>query len=326
MASKVRVYGKAMAWTALGIIDAYLKMYPHATLEDLNKAFPREQLIGNNKFDGKLLDTVENLKKAAAATEKTFDDEAVAGMIDKHWYVTLQDGTDVGFNNLMWTKESFPKIAEQAKLYDIEIAEFQEAEKGIGKRGNYRLEYLNGYVPPVPKTPEEAPKKSKAWLWILLVAVAIIALLLALLARRCNKEPEVITKEVEKTVVVRDTLYMQEIEEIENNYNAAEFKAGKADLPEAAKFVLHDLAKVLEKHPEVKLRLEGHTSAEGTEAFNQKLSEQRAQAAVDFLVNVEGVDASRLEAVGLGATQLKNVDDPKAPENRRTEFVIIEKE
>ena len=117
---------------------------------------------------------------------------------------------------------------------------------------------------------------------------------------------------------------MQEIEEIEKNYNAAQFKAGKADLPEAAKFVLHDLAKVMEKHPEIKLRLEGHTSAEGTESFNQKLSEQRAQAAVNFLVNHEKIDASRLEAVGLGSSKLKNTDDPKAPENRRTEFVIIE--
>lgn len=320
MASKVRVYGKAQSWTALGIIDAYLKMYPHATLEDLNKAFPREQLIGNNRFNGMLLETVDNLQKAAAATEKTFDDDVVEDMIRKEWFVTLQDGTCVGFNNLMWTKESFPKIVEQAKLYDIEIAEFVAAEKGAGKRGSYRLEYLNGYVPPVP----EEPKKSKAWLWILIGALVIVGVLLALLARSCNKEPEVITKEVEKTVIVRDTVYVQEIEEIEKNYNAAEFKAGKADLPEASKFVLHDLAKVLEKNPEVKLRLEGHTSAEGTEAFNQKLSEQRAQAAVDFLVNQEGVDPSRLEAVGLGATQLKNTEDPKAPENRRTEFIVIE--
>ena len=38
MASKVRVYGKSQVWTALGIVDAYTKMYPHATVEDLNKA------------------------------------------------------------------------------------------------------------------------------------------------------------------------------------------------------------------------------------------------------------------------------------------------
>ena len=40
MASKVRVYGKAQNRTALGIVNAYIVMYPHATAEDLNKAFP----------------------------------------------------------------------------------------------------------------------------------------------------------------------------------------------------------------------------------------------------------------------------------------------
>ncbi len=151
MASKVRVYGKAMGWTALGIIDAYLKMYPHTTLEDLNKAFPRKEFVGpNDKFDN-LLDTVDNLEKAAAATEKTFDDDAVADMKRTHWYVMLQDGTAVGFKNIMWTKNNFPKIVEYAKVYDIEIAEFTEADKGSGKRGSYKLEYLNGYVPTVPE-------------------------------------------------------------------------------------------------------------------------------------------------------------------------------
>ncbi len=40
MASKVRVYGKAQNRTALGIVHAYVVMYPHATLDDLRKAFP----------------------------------------------------------------------------------------------------------------------------------------------------------------------------------------------------------------------------------------------------------------------------------------------
>ena len=145
-----------------------------------------------------------------------------------------------------------------------------------------------------------------------------------LLARGCNKQPEVITQEKQVVTVVHDTVFLQQIEEIEKNFNAAEFEKGKADLPEAAKFVLHDLAKVLEKNPQVKLRLEGHTSAEGDADFNQKLSEARAQAAVDFLINVEGVDESRLEAIGLGSTQLKYTDDPMAPVNRSTEFVVVE--
>ena len=45
MPSKVRVYGKAQNRTVLGIINAYLVMYPHATKEDLDKAFPSSELL-----------------------------------------------------------------------------------------------------------------------------------------------------------------------------------------------------------------------------------------------------------------------------------------
>ena len=220
----------------------------------------------------------------------------------------------------MWTKNNFPKMVEYAKLYDIEIAEFVPAEKGWGKRGHYRLEYLNGYVPPVVAT-----KKSPIWLWIL-IGLAAIAILLWLLLGKSEPQPQTIEKivEVEKVVVVRDTVYMKEIEEIEKNFNAAKFEQGKADLAEDAKFVLHDLAKVMNKNPEVKLKIQGHTSAEGDAAYNQKLSEARAKAAVDFLVEQKGVDINRLSYEGLGSSMPKIAENPMAPENRRTEFIVIE--
>lgn len=323
MADKVKVYGKSMKWTALGIIAAYVKMYPHATLADLNKAFPRNKILGD---EGNLLDTIENLQKKAAATKNTdFDDNVVKDAIEHDWFVTLLDGSKITFYNIMWTKGNFPGIVEHGKLYDIVIADFQEAEKGFGKRGSYTLEYLNGYVPPVVNK-----KRIPIWVWIIL-AIIIIAIIIILAMRSC-KEPQVIVHEktvvqekiVTDTVVVRDTVFLQQIEEIEKNFNAAEFVQGKADLSESAKFVLHDLAKVMQKNPQLRLRLEGHTSAEGDASFNQKLSEARAQAAVDFLINHENIDASRLEAVGKGSSELKNTADPRAAENRRTEFIVLE--
>jgi Outer membrane protein and related peptidoglycan-associated (lipo)proteins len=305
MVNKVRVYGKAQNRTALGIMHAYMVMYPQATMEDLEKAFPNEL----NPDSGVKKNFVKAGDKGTSANWDGFfqkEDELL----------TMGDGSQVAVVK-MWTKSSFERLVSHAAQYGIEIAQFEEADGG-GKKGSFRLEYLNGYIPPVAA----APRKSKAWLWILIIAIIAIAILAALLARSCNKEPQVKETIVEK--VVHDTVYLQQIEEIEDNFNAAEFQKGKADLPEAAKFVLHDLAKVMEKNPQVKLRLEGHTSAEGDADFNQKLSEARAQAAVDFLINVEGVDESRLEAVGFGSTQLKNTDDPMAPENRRTEFIVVE--
>lgn len=296
--AKVRVYGKAQNRTVLGIAHAYMIMYPHATLEDLRKAFPNSL----NPTAG----TDELFTYATAPTPKGeyrsyFD-------LPEELLVT-GDGKKVQMACL-WTKPTFERIVSHAKQYGIIIADFEKAAGGA-KKGGFRLEYLNGYVPPVQK-------KSRAGLWI---AIAVIAILLALLAFLLGRKPE--PQIVEKVVTVVDTVYVQQIEEIEKNFNAAEFVAGKADLSEEAKFVLHDLAKMMQKHPEIKLQLVGHCSAEGDAAFNQKLSEQRAQAAVDFMIS-RGIDASRLEAIGKGTSELKNPENPTAPENRRTEFIVVE--
>ena len=303
MASKVRVYGKAQNRTALGIVNAYLVMYPHATAEDLNKAFPLE------------LQSHGTWKSLFRTPEEYAANEANQGLwfAEEDEILHLQDGTQLIFLKL-WPKDKFENIVNHAKLYDIEIAEFEKGEKGT--KGGYRLEYLNGYVPPVPVAKKGIP----AWVWAVLGAVLVGIVLFLLLGKKA--EPQVV--EVEKIVVVHDTLYIQQIAEIEKNFNAAEFELGKAELSEDAKFVLHDLAKVMKDNEGLTLKILGHTSAEGDAKLNQKLSEARAKAAVDFLVEREGVAAERLSYEGLGSSQLKNTENPNAPENRRTEFVVVE--
>ena len=326
MVNKIRVYGKAQNRTALGIMHAYMVMNPQATMEDLQKAFPNEL----NPDSGVRINFVRAGEKGTDANWDGFfqkEDELL----------TMGDGSQVAVVK-MWTKPSFERLVAHAAQYGIEVAQFEEAEGG-GKKGSFRLEYLNGFVPPKPELSKvetvgenvEKPKKKKSltWLWMLLCLI-LIALIIFLLMRSCqHKEPETIVvrdtvvQKQEVIVEVHDTLYVEQLAEIEDNFNAAEFKKGKADLSRDAEFVLHDLAKLMKQYPEMKLRIEGHTSAEGDANFNQKLSEARAQAAVTFLVEHEGIDASRLVAEGFGSSKLKNADDPMAPENRRTEFEII---
>lgn len=302
--ARVRVYGQAQNRTVLGIVHAYMIMYPHATMEDLCKAFPTSSI--NPKYKDIVVEVVPGASQ----------DQLMSAFMKEDELITTGDGKKCAVV-MLWTKDDFERMVAHAKQYGILVADFEKAAGGA-KRGHFRLEYLNGYVPPVPQ------KKSKKGLWIVLaiLALLIIGLLAALLGRK--PEPQIV--EVEKEVIVRDTVtvYVQQLEEIEKNFNAAEFVVGKADLSEDAKFVLHDLAKVMQKHPELKLKLVGHTSAEGDPVFNQKLSEQRAQAAVDFLVSHGGVDVSRLEAIGKGSSELKNTAGPMAQENRRTEFIIVE--
>ena len=299
MASKVRVYGKAQNRTALGIAHAYMVMYPQATLEDLRKAFPNE------------LNPDKGVKENFVYAE----DKGTTADWDGYFkaeeeLLTMGDGKKVSVVK-MWTKPSFERMVSHAKLYDIEIASFEAADKG-GKKGGFRLEYLNGYVPPVAKK-----KKSLWWVWLLLVL--LLGGVAAFFALKPT-EKEVVVEE--KIVEVEKIVYVDRIEEIEKNFNAAKFEQGKAELSEDAKFVLHDLAKEMQKHPEIKLQIVGHTSAEGDPEVNQKLSEARAQAAVDFLVGHGGIAVERLEAIGKGSSE--PLDESKPEVNRRTEFIVIE--
>jgi outer membrane protein OmpA-like peptidoglycan-associated protein len=67
--------------------------------------------------------------------------------------------------------------------------------------------------------------------------------------------------------------------------------------------------------------LAGHTDAVGSDSFNQKLSERRAEAVKQYLIKHYGLAASDLVAVGYGESKLKNPSDPDGPENRRVQVV-----
>lgn len=319
MVNKIRVYGKAQNRTVQGIFNAYLIMYPHATLNDLNKAFPKELHHGNNPI---FVDTKEAAKytKVISKGERKGEEDNNFDFLfftDEKDIFRLQDGTKAVMLQ-MWIEDWYKNVEAHAKQYGIEVASI-EYNKPFGK-GEYRLEYLNGYVPP-----SSEKKKTKWWLWLLLLLL-LIGIILFFLFGRKNPEPVIIEKIVEKEVIVekiiKDTVYIQQLAEIEKDFNAAKFIAGKADLSDDAKFVLHDLAKLLNSNPDLKLKIVGHTSKEGTEDFNKKLSEARAKAAVDFLVNDRQVDISRLVYEGVGSSQ--PLDESQLEINRRTEFIVME--
>jgi OOP family OmpA-OmpF porin len=104
--------------------------------------------------------------------------------------------------------------------------------------------------------------------------------------------------------------------------NGIRFDVNKATIRPESMGVINSIYGLLKDHPEINLSVEGHTDSDGDDAFNQKLSEQRAQAVVDHLVNM-GIDGSRLANKGWGETKpvgLNNTSEGKAA-NRRVEFV-----
>jgi outer membrane protein OmpA-like peptidoglycan-associated protein len=69
--------------------------------------------------------------------------------------------------------------------------------------------------------------------------------------------------------------------------------------------------------------LSGHTDARGSDEFNQKLSEQRAEAVRTYLVEKFRIPKENLSTAGYGKRQLKNASDPSAAENRRVQIVNL---
>lgn len=101
------------------------------------------------------------------------------------------------------------------------------------------------------------------------------------------------------------------------------FAFDSAELDASARAALDAAVTVIRDHRDLKMDVVGHTDSSGPEAYNQRLSERRAQAAVDYLVS-KGVDRDQLRAVGRGEAQPVADNDSRdgRARNRRVELVI----
>jgi outer membrane protein OmpA-like peptidoglycan-associated protein len=96
-----------------------------------------------------------------------------------------------------------------------------------------------------------------------------------------------------------------------------------SDLTPKSQASLAKLANVLKKYPDTNIEILGHTDDRGTDAYNQGLSERRANSAAAYLKN-NGIEGARITTKGLGESDPKatNETDAGRTENRRVEFVI----
>ncbi len=89
---------------------------------------------------------------------------------------------------------------------------------------------------------------------------------------------------------------------------------------------LAPLAGSLKEDPAMRIRIEGHTDDFGSPEANLWLSERRAEAVRDMLIEVFSIEAQRITAVGFGATQpvLPNTSPEARARNRRVEIVRLD--
>jgi outer membrane protein OmpA-like peptidoglycan-associated protein len=97
------------------------------------------------------------------------------------------------------------------------------------------------------------------------------------------------------------------------------FDTNSSILKPGAYSQLDRVSKVLRDYPQTRIRVEGHTDSKGAAAYNMTLSERRAQAVADALVQ-RNIDPSRMQVMGFGESQPVSSSDA---DNRRVNIVII---
>ncbi len=110
------------------------------------------------------------------------------------------------------------------------------------------------------------------------------------------------------------------------------FDFDKSTLTKEAQVILKRNVRILKDNPKAKVRVAGYTSASGTDEYNQKLSERRATAVQEYLVNEGVITRDRLAAIGYGEKSPamyeaapKEIYSPAAKANMRVLFEIIVK-
>ncbi len=106
--------------------------------------------------------------------------------------------------------------------------------------------------------------------------------------------------------------------------NGIRFDVNKATIRPESMGVINSVYGLLKDHPEIKLSVEGHTDSDGDNAFNQILSEQRAETVVNTLKNL-GIEGDRMTSKGWGESKPldSNATSEGKANNRRVEFVKI---
>jgi outer membrane protein OmpA-like peptidoglycan-associated protein len=180
---------------------------------------------------------------------------------------------------------------------------------------------------------------------------AMAAFVEKVISGNCSRYKELIAKPIEKIVIVAAEPMVEEKvvaavaeTKVEEKVAAAavepkiiilafedvHFDFDKSTLKPEAQAILKRNIQLLKDNPKAKVRVAGYTSASGTEAYNQKLSERRATAVQEYLIKEGVITRDRLSTIGYGETNPamyeaapKELYSKEAKANMRALFEII---
>ena len=125
-----------------------------------------------------------------------------------------------------------------------------------------------------------------------------------------------------------DSSYVKQVEPIHTKikFQSIVFGNGESNLIPGMYPDLDKIADFLIDHPDFKLRISGHTDADGREEFNLRLSQERADAIKEYIVYFGMVEPAWIEAIGYGSSKpiVKEISETDKQLNRRVEFELYQ--
>jgi len=118
--------------------------------------------------------------------------------------------------------------------------------------------------------------------------------------------------------------FTRKLKKAQNEKGPIRFKKGKAEVDPSCDPTMKYIAGIIKESLGFHVQVDGHTDNVGNSEKNKKLSQDRAEAVVKYLVEKKGVDAKRLSAKGWGDTQpiADNKTEKGRATNRRVDFTV----
>lgn len=337
----IEVTGKAMNRTALGVVDAIFTLYPNITFEDLKKMLPdsintsapknyksifkpyTERLYGVVQ-SGSIRQECEQAGVDISASHFIEPNEifrtsdGVEVLVSKSWE---SSDTETGENNLQ-------NLIDHISQYGILVTKVEKKE--AFNKGSYDIKVINPTLLGIIQNP---PKKKNYWLLLLFLFLVLAVILYFTIGN--NKETEI--KPEVKELIVKETKQPPKTEIITDvksginkdgkylNFHEILFEFNSDKFVDESNNYLNEVLKAMQNISALSIQIIGHTSSEGNDNYNYRLSLMRAQAVKNYLVK-NGINTGRLSVIGKGSKNPIASNDTEEGKklNRRIEFVILD--
>jgi len=229
---------------------------------------------------------------------------------------------DLNEENKEIKKKAYELYEEHGFKDGNDFVDWLEAEKQTGK----------------PEVKKQTAKRSgskqnklmRKFLFAIVGILCVIVVILLIMLFSRNSIMELSEKSLSDLKVMMVVLDPQDNEKVVV-FGDTHFDYDQSTLSEEAKILLDKDVLVLRENPKINVRMAGYTSAQGTEAINQKISEKRANAVRDYLIE-EGIAPDRITVIGYGRTRPAlyevtpgNTNSKEALANMRVLFEVVVK-